>query len=309
MSKGSGKIGISPNIIVDMDGNDKKARLVQRISLISLILNILLAAAMVVTGILCRSAAVVSDGLNTVSDIATTLIVIIGMRFAYKKADSGHPYGHEKIETVISMLLGLALLATAGYILYTGIYGMIHIENKDIVFNFTFIMAGVSVVIKEIMFQYTYRIGKKIDSVILKADAWHHRSDVLSSATVIVGLVFAYFGVFIAEYIACALISVLIGIQAVKILRSGAGQMLDESAPAETVEKISGSILQVEGVLGIETIKTRKYADKLFVDLDLFLDPGISLKSAHEISHTVHDKLEAEFNIKHVQIHCSPKED
>lgn len=286
--------------------NMERLRIIQRVSLVTLIINIVLAAAKVTIGLIYSFTSVISDGVHTVSDIATTIAVMIGVKFASRAADKGHPYGHERAETVTALLLGIALLATAVFIMYTAVTGMINPEDKAFVVDFAIVITAISIVSKEAMYHYTAVNAKKTGSAALRADAWHHRSDALSSVAVLIGLVFVYFGFNIAENIVTVAVALLIIWQAFKIIKSSAGQMLDEAADPQLIEKVRECILSVEGVAGIESLKTRKYADMYFVDLDIYLPEDLTLEKAHAISHEVHDRLEAGFKIKHVQIHCSP---
>lgn len=285
----------------------------QRVFVVTLAVNIILAAAKLVVGIIYGSAAVVSDSVHTLSDVATTLIAMVGLKLSKAPADKGHNYGHEKIEAVFSTLLAVILFATAALLLYNSLVGIINgVSAAD--FNILLvIVTAASILSKEAMYRYTIYYARKHDSLSMKADAWHHRSDAVSSIAVLIGicgaLIFeaAYF-----EQIAAIIVSLLIAKVAVEIYLSSINKLIDKAADFETVKKMSEIICRIPGVVRIDSLKTRLSTYKIYVDIEIAVDGALSLYKAHEIAQDVHDILEhkyTEFNIKHINVHVNPHED
>jgi cation diffusion facilitator family transporter len=285
----------------------------RRVSYVTIAANILLAAAKLVAGILYRSAAVISDAVHTLSDIITTVIVIIGLKIAHAPADKNHNYGHEKIEAVFSTLLAGMLFATGIIIALDAIGNLINGESPAIMSPLLLIVTGASILAKELMYQYTMHYAKKHNSSSLKADAWHHRSDSLSSIGVLVGLGIAYIfpSAAFAEQIAAIIVAALIVKVSIEIYLNSIDKLIDKAADYETVKKISEAVCRIPGVSRIDSLKTRLSTYKIYVDIEIAVSGTLSLAQAHEIAQQVHDELElkyTEFNIKHINVHVNPVE-
>ena len=171
------------------------------------------------------------------------------------------------------------------------------------------IAAVISIIIKELMYQYTIRAAKKIESDALKADAWHHRSDAISSVGALIGIILSRCGYKIFDSIASILISILICKVAIEIFMDAMDKLVDKSCDEETVNKIRKVILNEKGVLGIDDLKTRIFGSKVYVDVEISADGNKTLKETHLIAEKVHDKIESKFtNVKHCMVHVNPYE-
>lgn len=281
------------------------------VSVVSIIVNVVLSAAKLLAGILGKSSAMVSDAIHSASDVFSTFVVIAGVKMSEKKADKGHPYGHERMECVASIILAVLLgivgvgigVSGMGKIL-SGNYQMLEIPGL-----ISLIAAVVSIAVKEWMFWYTRAAAKKLNSGALMADAWHHRSDALSSVGSFAGILFARIGFPVMDSIASVIISLCIIKAAYDIFKDGINKMVDHSCDSETQEAILNSALNVQGVIDVDDLKTRLFGSKLYVDMEISADANLSLKASHEIAERVHSVIEEKYpECIHCMVHVNPAE-
>ncbi len=295
---------------VHMEHSDNQyKKIAMRVSTVTVIINALLSAAKLVAGIIGRSAAMVSDAVHSASDVFSTFIVMIGVKLSGKDADKQHPFGHERIECVAAILLSAALFVIGAAIGYEGITSIISggYKEKAVPGVVALIAAIVSIVVKEWMFWYTIAASKKIGSPALRADAWHHRSDALSSIGSLIGIGAARLGFPIFDPIASVVICLFILKVAVDIFRDAADRMVDKAADAETETKLREAVLSTDGVLGIDRLMTRLFGSRLYVEVEITADGELLLNQSHEIAERVHNNIEAEFPaIKHCMVHVNP---
>jgi cation diffusion facilitator family transporter len=287
--------------------NNKK--IATRISIVTIIGNFLLAIIKFLAGFLSNSGAMISDAIHTISDVATTIIAMVGVNLGNKEEDENHRYGHERIECVASLLLAFILFVTGIEIGIEGIKILIENDYDSIKTPglFALIAAIISIIMKEIMFQYTIRGAKKIKSDALKADAWHHRSDSLSSIGALIGIVLSRAGYKFCDPIASVLISVLICKVAIEIFIEATNKLVDKSCDEKQIDDIKQIVFKQKGVLGIDDIKTRIFGSKIYVDIEISADGKKSLNETHKIAEEVHDKVEKHFpDIKHIMVHVNP---
>jgi cation diffusion facilitator family transporter len=289
---------------------DKK-KIVDRLSRVGIFGNILLAAFKLFAGIFGKSGAMVSDAVHSLSDVFATLIAWIGVRLSRRAEDAEHPYGHERLECVASLLLGLILAGTGIGIGWSGIRklsgegGSIEIPTL-----LPLIAAVISVVVKEGMYQYTMHYAKALDSAAFKADAWHHRSDAISSVGSFIGIGLAKLGLPFMDPVASIIICLLILKVAFDISRDAVYKMLDTSCDNAFEQRLRTFIGSQDGVGRIDLLRTRQFGNRIYVDLEIAVKPDISLRDAHGIAERVHSAVEQEFpNVKHVMIHVNPEED
>ncbi len=281
-----------------------------RVSVVSILGNILLSIFKLIAGIVAHSNAMISDAVHSGSDVVSSIVVIIGIRLSTKESDKEHPYGHERLECVAAIILSVLLFITGGGIgfaalknIYTGSYKTLAVPGV-----LALVAAIISIVVKEAMFWYTRFYGKKYDSSALMADAWHHRSDALSSVGALIGIGFAILGYPIFDSIASVIICVFIIKAAYDIFMDAIDKMVDHSCDAEFEDKIKTSALHIKGVLGIDLLKTRVFGNKVYVDLEICADGNISLNESHDIAEQVHDAIEQQFpKVKHIMVHVNPQ--
>ncbi len=286
-------------------------KVVKRVSGVGIFGNVLLAAFKLVAGLLGNSGAMVSDAVHSLSDVFATFIAYIGVRMSRQAEDAEHPYGHERLECVASLVLGIILAGTGIGIGYTGIHKLFFDRDSiEIPTLLPLIAAIVSIVVKEAMFWYTMYYAKRLDSAAFKADAWHHRSDAISSVGSFIGIGLAKLGFPIMDPIASLIICALIIKVAYDIIRDSINKMLDTSCDNAYEQKVRAYVEAQPGVLGIDLLRTRQFGNKVYVDLEIAVKRDSSLLEAHSIAESVHEGVEQNFpNVKHVMIHVNPAEE
>ena len=293
---------------MNMKKDITRAEIGQRIGFTTLVVNVVLTIIKVFVGFLSKSQGMIADGIHSLSDIVSTIVVMLGLRFSDAPADFDHPYGHEKIEPIVAKLLAVILFMTTLGIGYSGIRTIL--EGNYVVPGSGAIFAALlSIIVKEWMYQYTKKGAQRINSPALKADAWHHRSDAFSSIGTLIGVIGAKLGWPILDSMAALVISLLIGKVSVDIYLQSIHQLIDHAAEPEVIEILRQKILSIEGVKGIDDLRTRVHGNKLYVDIDIQVDANLNVAEGHAIAQKVHDELEeGEENIKHCMIHVNPVE-
>ena len=280
-----------------------------RVSVVSIAVNLALSLLKLLAGIIAKSGAMISDAVHSASDVFSTFVVIAGVRLADKQPDKEHPYGHERMECVASVLLAVVLAGTGIGIGMSGIHKMQPSNSAELVVPGALALAAavVSVAVKELMYHYTKNAARRIDSGALLADAWHHRSDALSSVGSFAGILGARMGMPILDPLASVIICVFIEKAAIEIFRDAMDKMVDKSCPDETEAQMRQVILETDGVLGIDELKTRLFGSKIYVEVEILMDAGKTLVEAHNTAEAVHDAIEAHLpNVKHCMVHVNP---
>lgn len=286
----------------------EEQKIIKKLSAVGILGNVLLAAFKLFSGIFGKSGAMVSDAVHSLSDVFATLIAYIGVILSKRPEDREHPYGHERLECVASLILGLILAGTGIGIGYSGIQKLIARETIEIPTLLPLIAAVISIVVKEAMFWYTMHYAKKLDSPAFKADAWHHRSDALSSVGSFIGIGLAKLGFPIMDQIASLIICLFILKVAYDILKEALSKMLDTSCGTEFEEDLKTFILSQPGVKNIDLLHTRQFGNRIYIDLEIAVDRNISLLDAHAIAEDVHSSVEQHYeNVKHIMIHVNPE--
>ena len=287
--------------------DDKK--IIMKLSGVSIIGNVLLAAFKLFAGIFGKSGAMVSDAVHSLSDVFATVIAWIGVRLSRQQEDTEHPYGHERLECVASLALGLILAGTGVGIGWSGVQKLLSPENSlEVPTLLPLIAAVVSIVVKESMFWYTMHYARILDSAAFRADAWHHRSDAISSVGSFIGIGLAKLGFPFMDPIASLAICILILKVAYDISRDAVARMVDTSCDKTVEQQIRRFIGQQSGVRHIDMLHTRQFGNRIYVDLEIAVKRDISLVEAHAIAEKVHDAVEQRFpDVKHVMIHVNPE--
>ena len=284
-------------------------KIIRRVTAVGIAGNIILVVFKLYAGIKGASGAMVSDAVHSLSDVFATFVAFIGLRLSKKAPDSEHPYGHDRFECLASMILGSVLLATGIGIGSSGVQTILggHYEELRTPAVIALVAAAVSIVAKEAMFRYTRHYAKKLKSSVFMADAWHHRSDALSSVGSLIGILGARLGCPVMDPIACVVICLFILKVGYDILKDAIVKMLDtscgESWDAEMTEFISSQ----PGVDRVDLLQSRKFGERIYLDVEISVDGGMCLKDAHSIAERVHDTVEsAHPEIKHIMIHENP---
>lgn len=288
--------------------NENMEKTAMKVSIISIVANVILALFKLIAGVFAHSGAMVSDAIHSASDVFSTFVVMIGIKIAGKEPDEEHPYGHERMECVAAIILATILCIT-GLGIGKNALGSITGGSTEIVIPgvLALIAAIVSIIVKEAMFWYTRHYAKKIDSGALMADAWHHRSDALSSIGALIGIIFARMGYVMMDSIACLVICVFIVKAAYDIFKDAVDKMVDKSCSTEVEDEIRAIVMAQDGVKGIDSLSTRLFGNKMYVDLEIRADGEKTLNETHEIAEAVHDSIEAQFEkVKHIMVHVNP---
>lgn len=277
---------------------------------ITIIINTLLFVLKLLAGIIANSNAMVSDSIHSLSDVITTIIVIIGLILSKKAADAHHQYGHERIENIFAIVLSFILLITGCGIGIMGIENIIKSTSGEIYTPglFALISAVISIVVKELMFHYTMAVAKIEGSTSMEADAWHHRSDALSSIGSLIGIAGSRMGFQVLDPICSLIICIIIVKSAIEIFINAIKGLLDVSCDENLRNEIIDIIEDFEEVKSISELKTRMFGNKVYIDADIFLDGDKTLKEANSVAVKMHDTIEDKLHIvKHCNIHVLPE--
>lgn len=282
-----------------------------KVSLVSIFGNLILSVFKFLAGVIAHSNAMISDAVHSSSDVISSIVVIIGVRMSAKESDKEHPYGHERLECVAAILLSTLLLGTGLAIGFSAIKTIYTRQYLELAAPglLALLAAIISILTKEAMFWYTRYYAKQLDSSALMADAWHHRSDSLSSIGALIGIGGAMMGYPILDCIASIVICVFIVKAAYDIFMDAVDKMVDHACDDETEERLRKCAMEVDGVLGVDLLRTRVFGNKVYVDIEICADGNCTLHESHAIAEQVHDSIEDNFpKVKHIMVHVNPKE-
>lgn len=285
---------------------------IRQLSLVGIVGNILLSAFKLFAGIVGQSGAMVSDAVHSMSDVAATFIAFLGVRLSRKEADEGHPYGHDRLECVAAIFLGLILALTGLGIGKVGLEKILagNYDALAVPGAIALVAALVSIVVKEAMYWYTRHFAKLLNSPAFLADAWHHRSDALSSVGSLIGIGGAMLGWPVLDPAASLVICLCILKVAYDILKDAIQKMLDTSCGADFETGLRAFILDQSREITIDSLRTRTFGSKVYVDLELAIDGQKTVSAAHALAQQIHDALENRYpEIKHVMIHVNPAQE
>ena len=283
--------------------------IIRNLSLVSVIGNALLSGFKLFAGVSGNSGAMISDAVHSFSDVLTTLIAWIGVKISKKDADPVHPYGHERMECVASLILGLILLATGVGIGKVGLENIFSANHQTLAVPSTIalVAAIISIVGKEAMFWYTRYYAKLIHSNAFLADAWHHRSDAFSSVGSLIGIAGAMLGYPVLDCVASVVICLFIIKVAYDIIKDSLIKMLDTSCGEEYERMLSEHIASQKDVARVGLLHSRMFGNKVYIELGIAVDGDKTLREAHEVAERIHTDIERQFSdIKHVMIHINP---
>lgn len=293
----------------EKDTKPDETTVIRKLSLVGIIGNVFLSAFKFIAGIMGNSSAMVSDAVHSLSDVFATFIAFLGVRFGRREADASHPYGHERIESLAAIVLGLILLVTGIGIGWVGLEKILagNYESLPIPGMIALVAAIVSIAVKEGMFWYTRHWARAIRSSAFEADAWHHRSDAMSSIGALVGVGGSMLGYPVLDPIASVVICLFILKQGISTIYDALKKMLDTSC-GEQFEKEVRQLVDAENqVERIDMLRTRMFGDKVYIDMEIAIDGSMQLTDAHAIAERVHDDIEHAFpEVKHVMIHVNP---
>ena len=295
---------------VDTSTREKE---IYRVTLVGFVVNLILSAAKLAAGILGRSGAMVADAIHSFSDMATDIVVIVFARISSKPKDDGHDYGHGKYETLATIIISLALAAVGIGILSSSIGSIRTILEGGTLPRpgaVALVAAVVSIVAKEILYRYTVRVGRRIDSPSVIANAWHHRSDALSSLGTLAGIGCAYFlgeKWRIADPIAALLVAVFIFKIALDLIRTGLGELLEKSLPADVEQEILSIVTANPEIRSPHNLRTRRIGASIAIEVHVRVDGAMSVAPSHALTVDIEHRLRARFGAgTMIAIHVEP---
>jgi len=290
-------------------------RIAMRVARNSIFVNVGLSAFKLFAGIFGGSAAMVADAIHSITDLVGTIIAIIGIKLAGRKADKDHQYGHERFECVATLALAVLICVVGLGIGWNGVQTIFadlagELETPEASFLILpLVAAAVSIFVKEGVFWYVRAAAKKVDSSALMADAWHSRADGLSSIGSFIGILGAMLGHPVMDAVAAVVICIFIVKTAVQITVESLGKMTDRACDDETTSAMRKVILSQESVSTVDVLRTRIFGNRIYVDVEIGVDAAATFKQAHDVSHRVHDAIEREFpKVKHCKVHANPVE-
>lgn len=279
-----------------------------KVSVVSIVVNVVLSVFKFIAGIIAHSGAMISDAVHSISDVLSTFVVIAGMKMAGKANDAEHPYGHERMECVAAIILSVMLAVVGVGIGYSGVMKIISGEALKVPGKLALAAAVISIAVKEWMYWYTRAVAKKVNSDALMADAWHHRSDALSSVGSFIGIGGAIIGYPVLDSVASVIICVFILKAAIDIFKGAINKMVDRACDPEITKQIRDIILSNDEIITLDMLKTRMFGAKIFVDVEFSLDGSVTLEYAHSVADKIHDEIESTIPmVKHCMVHVNPK--
>ena len=293
------------------DKNKIRYQATRKVTLVGMIINIFLSLAQLVGGFFTHSEALIADGIHTLSDLASDVVVLIAAKLASKDADDDHPYGHGRFETVATVILGLALASVAVGIAMNAFTRLMNPDHLLQPQPLALLFAALAIVSKEGLYHYTMSVAKKIDSKMLQANAWHHRSDAISSIMVAIGVAGSvFFKIPWLDAAAAILVALMIFYMGVRLILDSTMELVDTALEPEKTEEIRAFISSVEGVEHTHMLRTRKMGNNILADVHIQVNSYLSVSEGHYIAESVIQKLRRKFPEMHdITVHIDPEDD
>ena len=293
------------------DAAPERYAIIRRVTLVGAGVDLILAVGKIGGGLAAHSQSLVADGVHSLSDLVTDLLVLLAAKLARAKPDAEHPYGHERIETAATVALGVVLIVIGAGIAFDAFRRLFHPEELPIPAWWAMAVAAVSVGFKEGVYHYSMRAAKRFRSKLLEANAWHARSDAASSIVVIIGVGGTLLGLGYLDAIAAVIVAWMIGAMGFRLARQSVEELIDTGLDPEQVESIRGALMRIDGVRDLHMLRTRQMGPKSLVDVHILLDdPKLSVSEGHQISETARAELIRQFHdIEDVTVHIDPEDD
>ena len=289
---------------------EQRKKETNRITLWGIAVNFFLAVIKILGGIYGQSQALLADGIHSLSDLASDGMVLLAVKHAGEDADEDHPYGHARYETLATVALGILLIIVAAGIAYKAVLRLEHPEALAVPAMFTLAIAAISIFSNEWLYHATRRVAKKIRSPLLEANAWHHRSDAVSSIIVLIGIGATFVGFPMLDSIAAILVALMIAKIGLDLSRQSLQELVDTALEPEMVEQIKQTILNIDDVRELHMLRTRRMGHNALVDVHIQVSPKLSVSEGHHITETVEKALCDQFDeINDVTVHIDPEDD
>lgn len=293
--------------------SEQREKRIQKVTLIGSVVNLLLSVGKIAAGVLGRSAAMITDGIHSLSDLISDIVVLVFVKISSKKIDHDHEYGHGKFETLATLIVSMLLLVVGAGFLASGVKSILAVISGEILPKPGYVAlaaAVVSIVLKEWLYRYTVAEGRKVDSPVMIANAWHHRSDAFSSVASLLGIggaiVLGEKWTLLDPLVSCV-ISIAIIVVAVKMAGPSLNELLDGSLPKDMEDDILSLASGVPGVRNVHNLKTRRNGSSVIIDAHVVVDPDMPVRQAHQISTSVEKALRMKFGTStQISIHIEP---
>ena len=289
---------------------DEVMALKSRVTFVAMWTNVFLTIIKISIGVIGQSTALIADGIHSFSDLASDTLVLIAIKLGSREADYEHPYGHKRFETLATVILGLGLILVAGGIAWDGSQRLLHPKMLSIPNIDTLGIAAISILTNEWLYHYTKRIGIMTRSKLLLANAWHHRSDAISSIIVLLGIGAVLLGYPFADTVAAIFVALMVGKIGLHLVLESIKELVDTSLSEELVKEIRREIKMTQGVCGIHLLRTRQMGEDAYIDAHIVVDAKISVSEGHVIGDRVRANLTSKFDdIVDVLVHIDPEDD
>ena len=296
---------------INQSNSQRKVKKGIKSTLVGIFTNLTLAFVKGITGAVGNSYALIADAIESLSDVITSIIVYSGLRIAVKPPDEDHPYGHGKAEPITAAVVSIALMIAAVVIIIQSIHEIVTPHKAPAAFTL-YVLAGV-IFVKEGLFRFVFKVGESIESGAVKSDAWHHRSDAITSGAVFIGISIALIGgdgYESADDWSALIASFIIIFNAYRLFKPAVKELMDSSPSPEVQDKIRTMALKVDGVIALDKCRIRKMGFDYYVDLDIIVDGEISVRTGHDIAHEVKDRLKKGIpEIANVLVHVEPNDE
>ena len=271
--------------------------------------DLVLSIAKIAAGMYSGSQAILADGMHSTSDLITDIAVLAGLRVSNRPADRNHPYGHRRVTTLVAMFVGAALLAAGGWMAFNAIRNVMH-PIKSIQPGLPFIVAALAVPVKELLYQVTAHVGRRESDLSLLANAWHHRSDAMTSVAAAAGLAAVMIGGAewcILDALTALVLSAFLIVVAAKIISTSASELIDRAPSAETLSIIERAVAKTEGVISFHAFRARQVGGRVEMDVHVQVDEHLTVAQGHQIASAVeHAVTEANNNVIACTVHVEP---
>ena len=297
-----------------MEAGNREKR-IMKVTLAGLVVNVILSAGKIAAGVFGRSAAMVADGVHSLSDLLSDIVVLVFVRVSSRGRDKDHEFGHGKFETLATLIVSLILIVVAAQMMVSGLKSIMEVLHGGTIPRPGYVAlaaAAVSILAKEVLYRYTIHVGKAVDSPAVMANAWHHRSDAFSSIgslTGIAGAIFLGDRWVILDPLVCCCISIAILVVAVKMAGPSLKELMDASLPEDVEKEIVALAMSVDGVRNVHELKTRRNGISIIIEAHMVVDPNITVEKAHDIVTAVEDVLRRRYGDgTQISIHIEPSE-
>ncbi len=292
------------------DPLDTRYRDIRKVTLVGAVVDLVLGVAKIVVGVVASSQALIADGIHSLSDLATDFLVLFAAKHAHRQADDEHPYGHGRIETVATVVLGVSLVAVAVGISYDAVRRLMAPELLLHPGWLALLVAVISVLSKELIYQYTARAARRLRSKMLHANAWHSRSDAISSIIVVIGVIATMLGYPSFDALAAVAVALMVAKIGWDLLWKSLQELIDTALDPERVEAIRETIMAIDGVRTCHMLRTRHSGSDALVDVHILVDPALSVSEGHQIGEAVRWRLIKTIDdVSDVTVHIDPEDD